>query len=98
MHNVTYAREGAPMWRACELGEQPWDRETPFCAEPCSGCLVMAAMELNIRSVTPFLTTAEPCPSSVRLCSTDESHFHKTDWVRLCPTKASHGIQIWTEI
>jgi hypothetical protein len=34
-------------WRACDLGEQPWDGETPFCCEPCSGCLVEATVELN---------------------------------------------------
>ncbi len=34
-------------WRAHELGEQPYDWETPFCTEPCTGCLVMATVELN---------------------------------------------------
>lgn len=34
-------------WRAHDLGEQPYDWETPFCAEPCSGCLVVATVELN---------------------------------------------------
>ncbi len=34
-------------WRACELGEQPWDGETPFCFEECPGCLVVATVELN---------------------------------------------------
>ena len=29
-------------WRACDLGEQPYDWETPFCVEPCSGCAVLA--------------------------------------------------------
>lgn len=34
-------------WRAHDLGEQPWDGETPFCTEPCPGCLVIATVELN---------------------------------------------------
>jgi hypothetical protein len=34
-------------WRACELGEQPWDRQTPFCAERCAACLTIATVELN---------------------------------------------------
>lgn len=34
-------------WRACDLGERPWDGETPFCCEPCPGCLVIATVELN---------------------------------------------------
>lgn len=34
-------------WRAHELGEQPWDGETPFCSEACPGCLVVATVELN---------------------------------------------------
>jgi hypothetical protein len=36
-------------WRACDLGEQPWDGETPFCDHPCPGCLVVATVELNKR-------------------------------------------------
>ena len=35
------------LWRACDLGERPWDGETPFCAEACPGCLVIATVELN---------------------------------------------------
>ncbi len=34
-------------WRACDLGERPWDGETPFCCEPCAGCLTVATVELN---------------------------------------------------
>lgn len=34
-------------WRACDLGERPWDGETPFCCEPCTGCLTIATVELN---------------------------------------------------
>lgn len=34
-------------WRACDLGEQPWDGMTPFCCEACPGCLVSATVELN---------------------------------------------------
>jgi len=43
-------------WRACDLGERPWDGETPFCAEPCSGCLTIATVELN--RLNPLTTDA----------------------------------------